>query len=65
MTYLDSLFKKDELSEVYQRYINFDRFQGDPMQTMEEFELEFEKLYNRIKQRDNGAQFVPVGIPIT
>ena len=34
MTYLDSLFEKDELSEVYERYINFDRYQRDPKQTM-------------------------------
>ena len=54
MTYLDSLFKKDELSEVYERYINFDGHQKDPKQEMEEFVLKFEKLYNRIKQRDMG-----------
>ena len=33
-------------------YINFDRYQRDPKQKMEEFVLKFEKLYNRIKQRD-------------
>ena len=54
MTYLDSLFKKDELSEVYERYINFDRYQRDPEQEREEFVLEFEKLDNRVKQRDMG-----------
>ena len=54
MTYLDSLFKKDELTEVYERYTSFDRYQRDPKQKMEEFVLEFEKLYNRIKQRDTG-----------
>ena len=49
MTCLDSLFKKGELSEVYECYINFDRYQRDPKQKMEESVLEFEKLYDRIK----------------
>ena len=44
MTYLGSLFKKDESSEVYEHYINFDRYKRDPKQKMEEFVLEFEKL---------------------
>ena len=48
LTYLDSLFKKDELNEVYEHYNNFDRYQRDPKQKMEEFVLEFEKLYKRI-----------------
>ena len=29
LTYLDSLFKKDELNEVYKHYNNFDRYQRD------------------------------------
>ena len=46
--YLDSLFKRDELSEVYERYAKFDRYEKKDRDKMEDFILEFEKLYNRI-----------------
>ena len=52
ITYFDGLFKKDKLSEVYERYIHFDRYVRENDKKMEEFILEFEKLYNRIKQKD-------------
>ena len=50
--YMDNLFKRDELSEVYERYIKFDRFSRAENQKIENFILEFEKLYNRIRQKE-------------
>ena len=47
----DSLFKRDELSEVYERYTKFARHEKKDQDNMEEFTSEFEKLYNRIKQK--------------
>jgi len=52
ITYLDKLFRKDELSEVYERYILFDRFERSSQQPMDDFILEFEKRYNRIMQKE-------------
>jgi len=49
---MDNLFKKDELSEVYERYVKFDRFCRTDNQKIEYFATEFEKLYNRIRQKD-------------
>ena len=40
---MDSLFKKDELPEVYERYIVFDRYKKDGSQKMDDFTLEFER----------------------
>ena len=50
MKHLDSLFKRDKLSEVYERYTKFDRHEKKDQDKMEDFILEFEKLYNRIKK---------------
>ena len=50
--YFDSQFQKDALCEVYERFTIFDRYQREPKQKMEDFVLEFEKLYNRIKQKE-------------
>lgn len=52
INYMNSLFKRDELSDIYERYLNFDRFSREAKQKMEEFILEFEKRYNRIKQKE-------------
>ena len=52
ITYLDKLFKKDELSEVYERYVLFNRFERTSQQKMEDFILEFARRYNRIMQKD-------------
>ena len=52
INYMNSLFKRDELSDVYEQYLNFDRFSREAKQKMEEFILEFEKCYNRIKQKE-------------
>ena len=50
--YLNKLFKKDELTEVYERYIQFARYERCDNTKMDDFLLQFEKLYNRIKQKD-------------
>ena len=47
--YLDSLFERDELSEVYKGYTKFDRYEKKDQDKMEDLILEFEKIYNRIK----------------
>ena len=57
ITYLDKLFKKDELSEVYERYVLFDRYEKNDQQLVEDFILEFERRristdYNRIIQTE-------------
>ena len=48
---MDSLFK-DELSEVYERYVAFDRYKKDGNQKMDDFFLEFERCYNCAKQKE-------------
>ena len=57
--YLDKLFKKDELSEVYERYILFDRYERESEMKIDDFILEFERRYNRIKQKDMN---LPAGV---
>ena len=52
IAYMDSLFKKDELSEVHKRYVAFDRYKKDSSQKMDDFILEFERRYNRAKQKE-------------
>ena len=54
ITYMDKLFKKDEISEVYERYTVFDRYEKVKDIKMDDFILEFEKHYNRIKQKEMG-----------
>ena len=49
--YLDSLFKRDKLSEVYERCTKFDRYEKKDQDKMEDFISEFQKLYKRIKQK--------------
>ena len=50
--YMDKLFEKDELSEVYERFIQFERYKKTEDVKMEDFILKFKKLYNRIRQRN-------------
>ena len=50
--YLDKLFKRDELSEVYERYTVFDRYERESNQKVDDFILEFERRYNRISQKE-------------
>ena len=52
ITYLNTLFRKDELCEVYERYTTFDRYSKTDEVKMDDFILAFERLYNRIKQKE-------------
>ena len=49
---MDKLFKKDELSEAYETYVEFDRFRLSKVgvSSMEDYVIEFEKLYNKTKK---------------
>ena len=51
-TFMDGLFKKDDLTETYERYVEFDRFVRVSTQSIDEFIMEFDKLYNRAAKRD-------------
>ena len=48
--FLDKIFKKDELSEAYETYVEFDRFRRSKLSSMEDYVIEFEKLYNKTKK---------------
>ncbi|CAG2223740.1 unnamed protein product [Mytilus edulis] len=48
--FMDKIFKKDELSEAYEAYSEFDRFRRSKVISMEEYVTEFEKLYNKTKK---------------
>ena len=48
--FMDNVFKKDELSAAYEAYTVFDRYRKPTETTMEEFVIEFEKLYNKTKK---------------
>ena len=48
--FMDKIFKKDELSEAYEAYTEFDRFRRSKATSMEDYVTEFEKLYNKTKK---------------
>ena len=48
---MDSLFMKDELFKVYERYVAFNRYKKDGSQKMDDFILDFERHYNCAKQK--------------
>ena len=48
--FLDKIFKKDELSEAYESYVEFDRFRRSKASSMEDYVTEFKKLYNKTKK---------------
>jgi len=50
ITFLNNIFQKDELTEVYEHYVNFDRFHRNSKQNIDAYILEFEKLYNKTKK---------------
>ena len=50
ITFMDKIFKKDELTEAYEAYTEFDRFRRTKASSMEDYVTEFEKLYNRTKK---------------
>ena len=48
--FMDNLFKKDELSEAYEIFSDFERFKRSPTMTMDTYTMEFDKLYNKTKK---------------
>ncbi len=48
--FMDDVYKKDELSEAYEVYTDFDRYKRGGNEMMEHYVAEFEKLYNKIKK---------------
>ena len=49
--FMDSLFKKDDLTSTYECYVQFEKFRRGSNQTVDEFLIEFDKLYNRADKR--------------
>ncbi|XP_057302644.1 uncharacterized protein LOC130636814 [Hydractinia symbiolongicarpus] len=52
IAFMDNLFKKDELTDMYKHYTNFDRYKRKSDETMESYIIEFEKLCNKTKKFD-------------
>ena len=50
INFMDNLFKTDELTEVYEAYVNFDQYRRIPSESMEKYVIEFEKLYLKTKK---------------
>jgi transposase InsO family protein len=50
LKFMDKIFKKDDLSEAYEVYTDFDRFRRDEKMTMDMYVMEFEKRYNKTKK---------------
>ena len=48
--FMDNLFKKDELSEAYEIFSDFERFKWSPTMTMDTYTMEFDKLYDKTKK---------------
>ena len=48
--FLDKIYKKDELSSAYETYTKFDRFKKSPQMSMEDYLINFDKLYNQTKK---------------
>ncbi|ESO93006.1 hypothetical protein LOTGIDRAFT_162030 [Lottia gigantea] len=48
--YMNKIFKKNQLSEAYEAYTDFDRYRCEPGVKMETYVLEFEKRYNKTKK---------------
>lgn len=47
---MDSIFKKDDLSAAYEAYTDFDRYKRQSPVSMENYVMEFEKLYNKTRK---------------
>ena len=59
IVYLDSQFAKDDLSETYERYVAFERCKRQQDQKINDFILEYEKMYNLLSNKE-GATFTDV-----
>ena len=49
--FMNSLFKKDDLTMVYERYTQFEQFKREPNQTIEQYILQFDQLYKRAEKK--------------
>ena len=52
LEYLDGQFAKDDLTETYERYIEFERCKRDKNQKINDFILEYEKKHNALKKKN-------------
>ena len=50
ISFMDKMFKRDELTHVYERYVSFDWFRRASGMSMESYISEFEKLYHLTKK---------------
>ena len=60
MKYFDKLFGRDDLTVMYEKYIDFDRCKRKKGQKINEFILEFEQKYNACVKRAVATSFHPV-----
>ena len=47
ISFMDEIYKKDDLSVAYEVYTEFNRFKRNGTISMENYVIEFEKLYNK------------------
>ncbi len=50
LSFMDAVYKKDEISTAYEVFSDFDRYKRSQQTPMEDYLLEFERLYNRTKK---------------
>ena len=60
LKYFDKLFGRDDLTVMYEKYIDFDRCKRKKGQKINEFILEFEQKYNACVKRAVATSFHPV-----
>ena len=60
LNYMDKQFGRDDLTVMYEKYIDFDRCKRKKGQKINEFILEFEQKYNACAKRAKGTTFHPV-----
>ena len=52
ITYMDQIFKKDDQTQAYEDYVQFDSFRRGKGVKIQDFFMEFDKLYNIAAKRD-------------
>ncbi len=52
IAYMDKIFKKDEQTQSYEFYVEFDTYKRRSDQKVTDFLMEFDKLYNMAAKRD-------------
>ena len=60
LKYFDKQFGRDDLTVMYEKYIDFDRCKRKDGQKINEFILEFEQKYNACAKRSAGTTIHPV-----